>query len=119
MAESTPFEVELHLGAGIVVPFKLWEDRLRDSRDPTVAGIAVQIGGREGAREAGVAMVERAVTRNLDEPLHIEDGDTLWIIPARSVQVVRFRDPTIKRGPSKAGMSFGFSADRLGGSGSE
>jgi hypothetical protein len=115
MTESPPFELELHLGGGVVVPFKLWEDRLREHRDPSIASIAVQ-GGREAARAAGVAIAESAVTKNLDQPLTVEDGGSLWIIPARSVLAVKFTDPTIgSRGSRGDGAAFGFSGDRLGG----
>jgi hypothetical protein len=110
VAESPPFEVELHLAGGVVIPFKLWEDRLREHRDPTIAAIAAQGGGdREAARAAGVAMVEKALSKNLDKPLYVEDGGTLWIIPATSVQAAKFTDSTIK-GERAA---YGFSAGRL------
>jgi hypothetical protein len=112
MAEPAqpPFEVELHLGGGVVVPFKLWEDLLREARDPQVR-VQAQQGGREAARTAGLTVAQNAVTKNRDKPLLVEDGDSLWVIPVGTVQAVRFRDPTIKgeRQP------FGFSADRLGG----
>jgi hypothetical protein len=111
MAEPAPppFEIELHLGGGVVVPFKLWEEGLRQARDPQVRAQAEQ-GGRDAARMAGVLVAENAVTKNLEQPLLVENGDELWVIPVRTVQAVRFRDPTIKgeRQP------FGFSADRLG-----
>lgn len=109
MAESPPFEVELHLAGGVVIPFKLWEDRLREHRDPAIAAIATQGGDREAARAAGVAMVEKALTKNLDKPLYVDDGGTLWIIPASSVQAAKFTDTTMEGERS----AYGFSAGRL------
>jgi hypothetical protein len=43
---------------------------------------------------AGLLVAENAVTKNLDVPLYVEDHDSYWIIPARTVQAVRVRDPT-------------------------
>jgi hypothetical protein len=107
--EAPPFEVELHLAGGVVVPFKLYEEGLRHARHPAVAA-AAQKGGRENTRSAAVTVAEDAILRNGKGPITVEDGDTLWIIPTATVMAVRFRDPTIKgqRG------AFGFSADRLG-----
>lgn len=95
MGEPTepPFEVELYLGRGVVVPFKLYEESLRQARDPRVRAQAEQ-GGRDAARMAGLLVAENAVTKNVEVPLHVEDHDSYWIIPVGTVQAVRFRDPT-------------------------
>lgn len=110
-AQPPPFEVELHLGGGVVVPFKLWEHDLREHRNVQVKAMAIQHGaGREAARAAAIFLTEKAVTTNREKPIEVEDGDSYWIIPTGSVAAARFRDRTIKgeRG------AFGFSPDRLG-----
>ena len=109
-AENRPFEIELLLGGGHVVPAKLWPDGLRANRNPSVAGAASD-GTREAARGAAVMVVRNALLKNRDKPIEIEDGDTLWIIPTGSVMAARFRDPAVESGEK----SYGFSPDRLGG----
>jgi hypothetical protein len=110
--QAPPFEVELHVGGGVIVRFKLFEESLRAHSDPQIAAQA-QAGGREAARKAGVLVARNAVARNLETPLQVVDGDSLWIIPVGRIQAMLFRDPTVmgERQP------FGFSPDRLGGSG--
>jgi hypothetical protein len=111
-AHAPPFELELHVGGGVIVRTKLYEEMLRAHSDPQIAAQA-QAGGREAARKAGVLAARNAVARNLETPLQVVDGDSLWIIPVGRIQAMLFRDPTIigERQP------FGFSPDRLGGSG--
>lgn len=108
--EDAPFEVEFHLGGGVEVSFRLPPNALRQHRDPAIAASA-NTGGRGGLLKAGVTMVERAVTKNLDEPIRLVVDDSLWLIPTRGVMAARFRDPTMK-GDERSAM--GFSADRLG-----
>lgn len=98
-----PFEVELLLGGGVTVPIRLSEDTVTASRDATVRA-ALGSGDRKGLRRAGLEIVYSAVTRNEDQPLMVEDGETAWLIPVRSIRAVRFRDSTVPAGQQRIGF---------------
>ncbi|MGA3029637.1 MAG: hypothetical protein ABSE58_02715 [Candidatus Limnocylindrales bacterium] len=98
-----PFEVELLLGGGVTVPIKLSEDVVTASRDATVRA-AMGPGDRKGLRRAGLEIVYGAITKNEDQPLMVEDGETAWLIPIRAIQAVRFRDPTVAAGEQRIGF---------------
>ena len=106
--EPPPFEVDLHLGGGHVVSFKIFEDGLLKSRNPQVAMLAREC-GRENMREAAVMVAERSLLKNREDPLYVDDSGVLWIIPTGTVMAMRFRDPTVVGKPS----AFGFSSDRF------
>lgn len=106
---AQPFRVELYLGGGVVVPFTISEEWLLSHRDPGIRAMA-KVGSRDALRRAASEVVERAVMRNREDPIHIEDSPALWIIPTGSVLAVKLTDPALEAGRS----GFGFSPDRLG-----
>jgi hypothetical protein len=102
-----PFEIELLLGGGVTVPIKLSEEVVAASHESSVRA-AIGSGNRAGLRRAALEIVYSAVTKNEDQPLMIEDGETAWLIPTRAIQAARFRDPTVTAGEQR----FGFKPDR-------
>ena len=102
-----PFEVELLLGGGVTVPIKLSEDMVAASLESSVRAV-IGSSDREGLRRAALEIVYSAITRNEDQPLMVEDGETAWLIPTRTIQAARFRDPTVAAGE----QHFGFRPDR-------
>jgi len=106
------FEVELLLGAGVTIPIRLSEDAVTASRDSSVRA-AIGARDREGLRRGAVEIIYAAITRNQDQPLMVEDGETTWLIPTRSVRAARFRDPTATAGEQR----IGFRPDRYAPSG--
>ena len=107
--DEKPFEVDFDLGGSVVIRYELNETAIRGFRHPAIAGL-IGTGDRDGLRAAGYQAVLRTVTRNLETPIELIDGDGIWIIPTHAIRAVHFRDPAA----GKAERPFGFAADRFG-----
>jgi hypothetical protein len=97
------FEVQLLLGGGVTVPIQLSEDVVTASKDSSVR-TALGAGDRQGLRRGALEIVYAAIARNEGLPLLVEDGETTWLIPTRSIQAARFRDSTATRGEQHIGF---------------
>jgi hypothetical protein len=95
--DGPPFEVELHLGGGVVVPFVISEAAIRVHRNPTIKYTA-ETGTREGYRTGAVTIVQGMLDADDKRPVEVVDEHgSYWIIPTRSIMAVRFRDTTLVR----------------------
>ena len=105
-----PFIVEVDYGSAEPATFTLTEDELRTDPDLQIraAAIAKDEDPRRALRTAAYTRVLRILTRNLDQPTSVVDGDSITVIPTHAIRAIRLRDPEV----SGDRRPFGFVLDR-------
>jgi endonuclease YncB( thermonuclease family) len=99
---AADFEIEIDLGGGVVVPFTISEEAVLSDPNPAISGFARAAADasdpaerRKGIRSAAYERVVRIVSKNLNEPVSVVDGDTVWVIPIGAIRALRMRDPEV------------------------
>ena len=93
MPEETSFIVELDCGADAPITFKMSPEELREHAEIPGGSVPKDNDPRRRAQIAGDQRVLGFVTQNLEEPVSVVEGDSIWIIPTGAIRSIRLRDP--------------------------